>query len=72
MRIVLYLYWIFLIYAFLTSIVVFFVRKLKSRRHLRLVYGIAVIVLGMGFCIGHYTIARAVAEAIYIGMMATH
>ena len=71
-RIVVYLYWIFIIYAFLAGIVLFFVRKLKSKRYLSLVYGIVVIVLGMGFCIGHYMIARAVAEAIYIGMMATH
>ena len=70
--IVLYLYWMFFTYAFLTGIVLFFVRKLKSKQYLRLVYGITVIVLGTGFCIGHYIIARAVAEAIYIGTMMSH
>ena len=70
--IVVYLYWIFFIYAFLTGFVLFFVRKLKSKKYLRLGYGMAIAVLGAGFCIGHYIIARAVAEAIYIGMMATH
>jgi len=71
-RIVLYLYWMFLIYAVLTGIVIFFVRKLKLKKYLRLGYGIVIAVLGTGFCIGHYIIARAVVEAIYIGMMAGH
>ena len=31
--IVVYLYWIFFIYAFLTGIVLFFVRKLKSKKY---------------------------------------
>jgi hypothetical protein len=66
---VLYLFWIFLIYVILTGVVLFFVRKLKSKKYLRLGYGIAIIVLGTGFCIGHYIIARAIAEAIYIGIM---
>jgi len=68
-RIVLYLYWIFFIYAFLTGVVLFFIRKLKSKKYLRFGYGIVIAVLGTGFCIGHYIIARAVAEAIYIGIM---
>ena len=71
-RIVVYLYWIFIIYAFLAGIVLFFVRKLKSKKYLRLGYGIAIAVLGAGFCIGHYIIARAVAEAISIGIMMSH
>ena len=67
--IVLYLYWIFLIYVILTAIVLFFVRKLKSKKYLRLGYWIVIAVLGTCFCIGHYIIARAAMEAIYIGIM---
>ena len=70
--IVVYLYWIFFIYAFFAGIVLFFVRKLKSKKYLRLGYGIAIAVLGAGFCIGHYIIARAIAEAISIGIMMSH
>jgi hypothetical protein len=70
--IVLYLYWAFLIYAILTGIVLFFVRKLKTKKYLRLGYGIVIAVLGAGFCTGHYIIARAVIEAIYIGIMTSH
>jgi len=70
--IVLYLFWIFLIYAILTGIVLFFVGKLKSKKYLRLGHGIVIAVLGTGFCIGHYIIIRAAIEAIYIGIMTSY
>jgi hypothetical protein len=71
MAIVLYLFWIFLIYAIFTGIILFFIRKLKSKKYLRVGYGIAIVVLGTGFCFGHYMIAKIVIEAIYIGIMAS-
>jgi hypothetical protein len=66
------LFWIFLIYAAITGVVLFFVRKFKTKKYLYIGYGIVIVVLGAGFCVVHYLIARAVIGAIYIGIMINH
>jgi len=67
--VVFYFFWVLLILAVLIGIVLFFVRKLKSRRHVRLGYGIVIVLFGVGFHICHYVIAQEIAWAIAAAAM---
>lgn len=59
-----YIFWSVLIFLFPMSIVLFFVRKVKSKKHRRMGYGIAIIVFGTVFHICHYFIMQEIAGAI--------
>lgn len=71
LEVILYFYWVVLIFALLLSIALFFARKIKTKKNLRIGYGIIVLVFGTIFCICHYLImlevARAIAATIMMG-----
>ena len=64
MEVISYVYWIVLIFLFVMSIVLFFIRKVKSKKYRRMGYGIVIILFGTVFHVCHYIIAREIAWAI--------
>jgi len=72
--VILYLFGSVLVFLLPMSIALFFIRKIKSKKHRRMGYTIAIIVFAVLFHICHvfilYEIGSAIAAAaIYMGMM---
>ena len=57
---IIYIYWSVLIFLLPVSIVLFFIRKIKSKKYRLVGYAIAVIVFATVFLICHYTILQEI------------